>query len=70
MAVLEARDFAREVGLQPGDILVAINGYEVTSTAEALELARRPDRRWQIDLIRKGQPLRLRFRLETWPARG
>ncbi|MCU0828563.1 MAG: trypsin-like peptidase domain-containing protein [Tabrizicola sp.] len=63
VVVLEAVDFAREVGLQPGDILVAINGYEVSSPEDALALAREPGRRWQIDLIRQGQPLRLRFRL-------
>lgn len=61
--VLDARDFAREVGLQPGDILTGINGYAVASPADALTLAREPARRWQIDLIRQGQPLRLRFRL-------
>jgi C-terminal processing protease CtpA/Prc len=63
VVLLEAVDFAREVGLQPGDILVAINGHEVTSPEDALALAREPGRRWQIDLIRQGQPLRLRFRL-------
>lgn len=63
VAVLRADDFAREVGLQPGDVLIGLNGYEVTSPAEALDLAREPSRRWQIDLIRQGQPLRLRFRL-------
>lgn len=63
VAVLEVRDFAREVGLQPGDILSGINGYAVASPADALALAREPVRRWQFDLIRKGKPLRLRFRL-------
>ena len=61
--VLDARDIARELGLQPGDILAGINGFAVTTPAEALSLAREPGRRWQIDLIRQGQPLRLRFRL-------
>ncbi|WP_136645360.1 trypsin-like peptidase domain-containing protein [Tabrizicola sp. YIM 78059] len=63
VVVLGVRDFAREVGLQPGDILVGINGYGVTTPADALDLAREATRRWQIDLIRQGQPLRLRFRL-------
>lgn len=63
VVVLDARDFAREVGLQHGDILIGINGYEVATPADALALAREPGRRWQIDLVRQGQPLRLRFRL-------
>lgn len=63
VVVLEARDFAREVGLQPGDILMGMNGYQVASPADALKIAREASRRWQIDLVRKGQPLRLRFRL-------
>lgn len=63
VVVLDAQDFAREVGLERGDILVGINGYAVTSPSDAVELAREPSRRWQIDLIRQGQPLRLRFRL-------
>ncbi len=63
IAVLEARDFAHDAGLRAGDILVGLNGQPVTTPAEALALARQPARRWQIDLIRKGQPLRLRFRL-------
>lgn len=63
VVVLDVRDFAREVGLLPGDILIGINGYEVSSPADALALVREPGRRWQIDLIRQGQPLRLRFRL-------
>ncbi|MDX5349766.1 MAG: trypsin-like peptidase domain-containing protein [Paracoccaceae bacterium] len=63
VAVLDARDFAREAGLQPGDILIGLNGYQVARPADALTIAREPSRSWQIDLIRKGQPLRLRFRL-------
>lgn len=63
VAVLDARDFAREVGLRAGDILVGINGVPVTEPGDALVLAREPTRRWQLDLLRNGQPLRLRFRL-------
>jgi Do/DeqQ family serine protease len=63
VAVLGAGDFAYEAGLQAGDVIVAINGVAVTTPSEALEVARQPARRWQIDLIRRGEPLRLRFRL-------
>ena len=63
VAVLETGDLAYDIGLQAGDILVAINGIAVTSPTEALMLVRQMARRWQVDLIRRGEPVRLRFRL-------
>jgi S1-C subfamily serine protease len=63
VAVTQATDFAQEAGLQAGDILVAINGVALETPADALAVASQPSRRWQIDLIRQGEPLRLRFRL-------
>jgi Do/DeqQ family serine protease len=63
VAVVEATDFAREVGLQAGDVLVAINGVALETPADALAVVSQPSRRWQIDLVRQGEPLRLRFRL-------
>lgn len=63
VVLLDVQDIAREVGLMPGDILLALNGAPVTTPEEAMALAREPSRRWQIDLLRQGQPLRLRFRL-------
>lgn len=63
VAVLETSGLAFDIGLQAGDVLVAINGVSVSSPDAALEVARQPARRWQIDLIRQGKPLRLRFRL-------
>ncbi len=63
VVLLQAEDIAREVGLLPGDILIGLNGVPVTTPDEALALAREPVRRWQIDLLRGGQALRLRFRL-------
>lgn len=63
VAVTEASDFAMEAGLQAGDILVAINGVALQTPQDALAAASHQSSRWQIDLIRQGQPLRLRFRL-------
>lgn len=63
VVVVEAEDFAREVGLQAGDILVAINSQAIAAPKDAVAAASQAARRWQIDLIRAGQPLRLRFRL-------
>ena len=63
VAVMATEGFAFDVGLQAGDVMVAINGAPVATPSEALTVARQPARRWQIDLIRQGEPLRLRFRL-------
>ena len=63
VAVFATEDLAFNMGLQAGDVLIAINGISVATPSEALALARQPARRWQIDLIRQGKPLRLRFRL-------
>lgn len=63
VVVLETSDIAFDIGLKAGDILVAINGRGVETPDDALAAARELSRRWQIDLIRGGQPLRLRFRL-------
>lgn len=63
VAVLATEDFAFDMGLQAGDVLTAINGVAIATPSEALTMARQPSRRWQIDLIRQGEPLRLRFRL-------
>jgi S1-C subfamily serine protease len=63
VVVLETSDFAFDIGLQAGDILVAINGRGITTPADALAAAQEPSRRWQIDLLRGGEPTRLRFRL-------
>lgn len=63
VVVLETSDIAFEIGLKAGDILVAINGRGIGTPADALVAARDLSRRWQIDLIRQGEPVRLRFRL-------
>lgn len=61
--LLETSDLAFDIGLQAGDILIAINGQGITTPAEAVAAAQVPSRRWQIDLVRGGQPAVLRFRL-------
>lgn len=63
LALPEARGIAFEIGLRAGGVLVATNGVAVESPDDAVALFREPARRWQIDLIRCGEPLRLRFRL-------
>ncbi|MCB5411564.1 trypsin-like peptidase domain-containing protein [Pseudogemmobacter faecipullorum] len=50
-------------GLRPGDIITGINGQAVELPRDVGLLLVAAGRRVQIDLIRDGQPLRLRFRL-------
>lgn len=61
--VTQAQDLAGRVGLRPGDVLLAINGEPVQSTADVARLARTQTRAWVIELIRDGRQLSLRFRL-------
>lgn len=63
VVVTGAHDLAARIGLQPGDIVLAINGQPVTQPNDALTLAAAGGSRWQIEVLRDGQMLRLRFRL-------
>ena len=62
IVVTGAEGTSVEAGLRPGDVILAINGVEVGSTADVETLALSGDRRWRIDLVRQGEPLRLQFR--------
>lgn len=62
VAVVQAEDLAERAGFQPGDVVLGINGVPVTMPADVVALAEMEARVWVIDLIRGGQPLRLRFR--------
>jgi hypothetical protein len=45
----------------PGDVLIAINGRPVETTAAAEAAAAQRTRNWAIDVLRGGERLRLRF---------
>ncbi len=62
VAVVQAENLAARAGFQPGDVVLGINGVPVTSPADVVALAAMEARVWVIDLIRGGQPIRLRFR--------
>ncbi|NBE07568.1 trypsin-like peptidase domain-containing protein [Paragemmobacter ruber] len=62
VAVLQAEDLAERAGFQRGDVILGINGAAVGSPADVEALAAMGARVWEIDLIRQGQPMRLRFR--------
>lgn len=61
--VTELRDIAARTGLRAGDILLAINGQVVNSTDDVLALAAEPVRNWQIEALRDGRRVTLRFRV-------
>jgi Do/DeqQ family serine protease len=56
-------EFAARTGLRPGDILLAINGNPVERTEDVLRLASEATRNWQIEALRDGRRVVLRFRV-------
>ena len=56
-------DLAARTGLRPGDVLLAINGVRVGSTADVATLAAERTRNWQVEALRDGRRITLRFRL-------
>lgn len=62
VAVLGAEDLSARAGFRAGDIVMAINGAAVTQPSDVLALAAMQTRVWSVDLVRQGQPVRLRFR--------
>jgi Do/DeqQ family serine protease len=62
VVVLDAQDRAARAGFRPGDLILAINGARVRAPADVAALATMASRRWSVDLMRNGEPLRLLFR--------
>jgi S1-C subfamily serine protease len=62
VVVLDAQDRAARAGFRPGDLVLGINGAEVRSPGDVAALAGMAARRWAVDLLRGGEPLRLLFR--------
>ena len=63
VVITDVQDFAAGSGLQPGDILLALNGQAVAEPSEVMELALMQTRVWVADVVRQGQAMRLRFRI-------
>lgn len=61
--VTGAEGWAAQAGLRPGDILLAVNGTRIAAPADVERAAAERPRSWTLDLIRQGQPVRLRFRI-------
>ncbi len=62
IVVTEADGISAKAGFRTGDLILAINGAEIGSTADVETLSMSGDRRWRIDLLRQGRPTRLQFR--------
>ncbi len=62
VVVTDAQSLSARAGLQRGDILMAINGVSIATTADVAAAAQEPTRIWAVDLIREGRAIRLRFR--------
>ena len=54
---------ANEVGVQPGDIIKAINGQPITSTAQLQQALSAAGGSWRLTIVRRGQEITGNFRL-------
>lgn len=61
VVVADAEDFAAQVGLQRGDILISVNGHPIHSPADVRRASREQTHYWRVEVIRGGNRLRLRF---------
>ncbi|MDT8854443.1 trypsin-like peptidase domain-containing protein [Paracoccaceae bacterium Fryx2] len=62
VVVTAVAEMAARTGLLPGDILLALDGAPVATTANVAAAAASRQRGWTIDVLRSGARLRLRFR--------
>lgn len=62
VAVLDPGPYAARAGIKAGDILLAINGKEVTSSEDVPALLEQAGRRLRFDLNRRGQRVSLHMR--------
>ncbi|RMH48379.1 MAG: Do family serine endopeptidase [Alphaproteobacteria bacterium] len=61
--VIEPGPVLLRVGLRPGDIILAVQGQEVATTAELRRVLGRDARRWEFVVSRAGRIITLRFSL-------
>jgi Do/DeqQ family serine protease len=63
VVVADPGPFGARVGLQPGDIFIAVNQTETGEVADVERALTESGRRVSLDLLRRGKRLNLRFRL-------
>jgi Do/DeqQ family serine protease len=61
VVVTEVSGRAARTRLQPGDVILALNGEAIGSPADFAAIAGRPDRSWTIEFLRGGRRVTLRF---------
>jgi Do/DeqQ family serine protease len=59
----EAMSIARRLGIQPGDIVVQINGEKIETSSGLEKLLAKQVRAWRVTLERGGEPIELSIRL-------
>ncbi len=60
--VTDLQGIAARTGLRRGDIVLAINGVTVADSADVERAAQAGTRNWQVEVLREGRRLALRFR--------
>jgi len=63
LAVEAGDQAARLVGLEPGDLLLALNRQPLRTTADLERVLQTPSRYWELEIQREGRRSLLRFRL-------
>jgi Do/DeqQ family serine protease len=61
--VVDPGKYGDRAGLKPGDVLLAINDREISTSKDVRDALTRPGRRLVMELLRNGQRVTLRFRL-------
>ncbi len=62
LVITDLGQFGRRVGIRRGDVLLAINGRPIDAARDARRILSDPGRRVEMDVLRQGQRVRLRFR--------
>lgn len=63
VVVVDPGPYGARAGLRPGDVINAVNGRQAERPRDIVRALRDPGRWVQIDLVRGGKPVSLRFRL-------
>ncbi|MCG7522272.1 trypsin-like peptidase domain-containing protein [Ruegeria sp. Ofav3-42] len=63
VVVVDAGRYGGRSGLRAGDAVVSINGADIEHPQDVVDALTDPGRRLNLDVVRRGQPVSLRFRL-------
>ena len=54
---VDAGSYARNLGFQRGDVILAVNGERIGKTRELEKVSSVPNRSWHIEILRGGQKI-------------